>query len=374
MLPDDSLSVSEFIDLVNQTFELAYPIINIIGELANFKISKNKWVYFDLKDEDSTLRFFGTVYSLKQPLEDGMMIKVTCNPRMHHTYGFSMQVQNIKLVGEGSIKRAAELLQVKLSREGLFDVDKKRPIPYPPTSVALITSGQSAAYHDFVKIINNRWRGVNIDLFDVQVQGELAVSQITQAIKLVGASKSRYDVLVVVRGGGSPEDLAAFSSENVTRAVASSRIPTLVAIGHEIDISLAELAADRRASTPSHAAEQLVPDRRAILSNLKQNKVYLNKRINEHIKTSLVSLELISESVFIVARDRVGEKITKLSHQIELLKAYDPKLVLERGYSIVRRDGRVLRSSENLSINDLLGIHFAKGSVISQVEKINKEV
>lgn len=373
MLPNDNFSVSEFIDLVNQTFEIAYPIINIVGELANFKVSKNRWVYFDLKDETSTLRFFGTVYSLKQPLEDGMMLKVSCNPRMHHAYGFSMQVQNIELVGEGAIKRAAELLQVKLSKEGLFDMDKKRPIPYPPTSIALITSGQSAAYHDFIKIINSRWRGVSINLVDVQVQGELAISQITHAIKGVGSSDSKFDVLVITRGGGSPEDLAAFNSEEVTRAVASSKVPTLVAIGHEIDISLAELAADRRASTPSHAAEQLVPDKRVVLRNLKQNKIYLDNRVDEFIKISLTNIELIGERIFELAKDRVNESVTKLYHQNDLLRAYNPKLVLERGYSIVRREGRVVRSSRDLSVNNLIDINFSKGSVISQVKNI-KEV
>src|SRR5579872_1525695 len=153
MFNDDGISVSEFIDLVNQTFEYAYPIVKIVGELTNFRVSKNKWLYFDLKDENSSLKFFGTVYNLKGPLEDGMLLRVTATPKMHNLYGFSMNVMDIEPVGEGSLKRAAELLQVKLAQEGLFDEAKKRPIAYPPQRIGLITSYQSAAYHDFLKIV-----------------------------------------------------------------------------------------------------------------------------------------------------------------------------------------------------------------------------
>jgi exodeoxyribonuclease VII large subunit len=196
MFNEEGFSVSEFIELVNQTFELAYPVVNIIGELANLKISKNKWIYFDLKDENSSLKFFGTVYQLKDPLEEGMMLKVSSRPNLHNIYGFSMQVQNISLVGEGSIKRAAEILQIKLTKEGIFDVNKKRQLPYPPSKIGLITSSQSAAYHDFIKIINNRWRGIEINLYDVQVQGEAAPYQILQALEYFNNYPNNLGVVV----------------------------------------------------------------------------------------------------------------------------------------------------------------------------------
>ena len=251
------LSVSEFLAVFNQVIENAFGGVIIVGELANFRVSKNRWVYFDLKDDESIVSFFGSVYQLPGPLEDGMMLKVRGTPRHHNLYGFKVNFTSIIPAGEGSIKKAAELLMAKLQKEGLFDLARKRRLPYPPEKIALVTSKQSAAYADFTKIIDTRWQGLTIELIDVQVQGEAAPGQIAAAIDQFNSEAELAGALVVIRGGGSPEDFAAFSTEQVTRAVASSRIPTLVAIGHEIDLSLAEMAADSQASTPSNAAEIL---------------------------------------------------------------------------------------------------------------------
>jgi exodeoxyribonuclease VII large subunit len=370
MFDEQAVTVSEFVAALNQTFETMCPIINIIGELANFRVSKNKWVYFDLKDEYSSLKFFGSVFQLIGPLEDGMMLKVTSSPHLHNNYGFSMQIHNIELVGEGTLKRAAELLQIKLTKEGIFDMDRKRELPYPPSKIALVASGQSAAYHDFVKIINNRWRGLEISFIDVQVQGEIAPSQIVQAINYFNVHSDNIDVLVLTRGGGSPEDLAAFNTEEVTRAVAASKIPTLVAIGHEIDISLAELAADKRASTPSHAAEVLVPDIRVIEANIKNSRNYLNVRTKEYI--GLVSQELKQQTKDLskLTNDLLADFTKAITHRKEILRAYNPEAILDRGYSVVRKNGKVIRSSALLKINDILDISLAKGSVSSQVKGV----
>jgi exodeoxyribonuclease VII large subunit len=371
MFNEEGFSVSEFIELVNQTFELAYPVVNIIGELANLKISKNKWIYFDLKDENSSLKFFGTVYQLKDPLEEGMMLKVSSRPNLHNIYGFSMQVQNISLVGEGSIKRAAEILQIKLTKEGIFDVNKKRQLPYPPSKIGLITSSQSAAYHDFIKIINNRWRGIEINLYDVQVQGEAAPYQILQALEYFNNYPNNFDVLVIIRGGGSPEDLAAFSTESVTRAVSSSKVPTLVAIGHEIDVSLAELAADIRASTPSNAAELLVPDKKIVINNLKSISKYLDRRVKESISLEESFLKSQSKQLNELINHRINILTNELHHKRELLTAYDPMRTLKRGFSIVRKDGMIIRSTKNLSINDVLDINLAEGDIEASISGIN---
>jgi exodeoxyribonuclease VII large subunit len=268
MLPDSmvEVSVSEFVALLNQTLEYAYPSVTIVGELANFRVSRNKWVYFDLKDDNASVKFFGSVYQLPGPLEDGMLLKVRGVPRLHNLYGFSVNIAQIQPTGEGSIKKAAQLLQAKLAKEGLFDESRKRPLPYPPARLGLIAAKQSAAYADFVKILNARWRGMAVEHIDVQVQGEAAPAQLVAAIEQFNSHVEPPAALVIIRGGGSAEDLAAFSTEVVTRAVAASRVPTLVAIGHEVDLSLAELAADRRASTPSNAAELLVPDRQHVLA------------------------------------------------------------------------------------------------------------
>lgn len=189
--------VSDFVAYLNQTLEAAYPYVTIEGELSNFKVSRNRWVYFDLKDEGASVRFFGTIYSLPGPLEDGMIVRVSGNPRMHPQYGFSVNVQTITPVGEGSLRRAADLLAAKLQAEGLFAPERKRVLPYPPQRIALITAGNSAAYADFLKIVQARWGGIVVEHFDVQVQGEPAVAQIASAIAAANALSEPPDVLVL---------------------------------------------------------------------------------------------------------------------------------------------------------------------------------
>src|SRR5579864_1836422 len=194
------VSVSEFVALLNQTLEFAYPNVTIAGELSDFRVSKNKWVYFNLKDEFASVKFFGSVYQLPGPLEDGLLLEVRGMPQLHPLYGFSVNVQNIRPVGEGSIRRAAALLQAKLAREGLFDESRKRPLPYPPQHIGLITSSEAAAYSDFMKILNARWQGLTIDFIDVAVQGEQAVGQIVEAIEHFNTLAEPPEVLVITRG------------------------------------------------------------------------------------------------------------------------------------------------------------------------------
>jgi exodeoxyribonuclease VII large subunit len=262
MISDPVFSVSDAIAVINQTFDSVYPTMTVVGELANFNISKNRWVYADLKDDSAKMRLFGTIFQLPGPLEDGMQLEIVGEPRLHPQFGFSLNIRSIRPVGEGSIKKAANLLQEKLEKEGLFSEIRKRPVPYAPIRVGLIASEESAAYFDFIKILNARWQGVEVELYNSVVQGDSAVESLVSAISFFNQESEPVEVLVMIRGGGSADDLSAFSSEQVVRAVASSRIPTAVAIGHEVDISLAELAADLRASTPSNAAELLFPDKK----------------------------------------------------------------------------------------------------------------
>ncbi len=366
----EDLSVSEFIAVLNNYLDESFPLINIVGELANFKISKNKWLYFDLKDEKSSLKFFGSIYKLKKPIEEGMLLRVSCTPHLHSNYGFSMQVVVIEPFGEGSIQKANQLLADKLAKEGLFDPDNKRLLMYPPGQIGLITSAQSAAYSDFYKILNERWAGVNINLYDVQVQGEAASPQIIQAIDYFNNQKVKVDVLVLIRGGGSPDDLAVFNDEKLTRKIASSKIPTLVAIGHEIDVSLAELAADKRASTPSNAAELLVPDKKIIKQELNNNLKILNTRIEDFFFNSNENLLLKEKSLEELVTNNIEVINRNLINKQRILKAYNPKINLKRGYSIIRLKSKVLNSSKLLKKNDKLAIEFYDGKIESKVEKI----
>jgi exodeoxyribonuclease VII large subunit len=373
MNEDVAFTVSEFVAILNQTLEYAYPGVTVTGELANFKVSKNRWVYFDLKDDGASVRFFGTVYQLPGPLEDGMMVAVRGVPRLHQQYGFSVTVQSIKPVGQGSIKKAAAMLEAKLAAEGLFDPARKRALPYPPRRICLITSAESAAYRDFMKVLGARWGGMDITLIDVQVQGDAAPAQLVAAIEQCNQLAEPPDVLVVTRGGGSAEDLQAFSTEQVTRAVASSRIPTLVAIGHEIDSSLAELAADQRASTPSNAAELLSPDRRAMASQIRSYRSHMAQRALQVVHANRQSLityrDRLSDTVIAV----VGQAERQLGMRRQLLAAYNPDTALQRGYAVVRRDQTVMRSARDVQVGDELVVTFQDGKVTAVTKGVTIE-
>jgi exodeoxyribonuclease VII large subunit len=371
-MEDFTVSVSEFVALVNETFDIAFPAVTIVGELANFRVSKNRWVYFDLKDEDASVKFFGTVYMLPGPLEDGMVLQVRGTPRMHPLYGFSVTAQNIRPVGEGAIKRASDLLQAKLAAEGLFDAERKRTLPVIPERIGLIASRESAAYIDFMKIINARWGGLVIEFIDVQVQGDVAPAQVVSALQQFNQLQSPPEVVVITRGGGSAEDLQAFSTEQVTRAVALSRIPTMVAIGHERDISLAELAADVRASTPSNAAELLVPDRQQVLAHVQLTARNLHTEITEIITREKDELDrAVQQSTQAINRLLQQSQETAGRYK-RLLSVLSPEAALKRGYALVRRGKQVVRSVANVAAQDGLDIQLVDGTIHAEVIQVTQ--
>lgn len=369
-----TLGVSEFVAVYNQTLETAYPRVTIVGELAQFRVSRNRWVYFDLKDATASVKFFGTVYQLPGPLEEGMLIRVQGQPRLHPLYGFSVNIQTVQPAGEGSIRRAADLLQRKLTQEGLFDPARKRPLPYPPARIGLITSRQSAAYADFVKIIHARWPDIAIQHIDVQVQGEAAPAQIAAAIETCNTLPEPPEVLVLIRGGGSAEDLAAFSTEQVTRAVAASRIPTLVAIGHEVDLSLAELAADQRASTPSNAAELLVPDRGDMIARLRLQRQQLDQLGIQRVRDAQESLVVARAELSTYATQQIAKRRQHIQSQMRLLEAYNPNAILQRGYAVVRQvNGDVVRHAKQLKTGAIVHIQLADSSIAAKIESVKEQ-
>ncbi len=367
------LGVSEFVAFVNQTLEIAYPFIEVEGELANFRVSKNKWVYFDLKDETASVRCFGTIYALPGPLEDGMLIRIAGSPRLHPLYNFSFNFQSIMPVGEGSIRRAADLLTAKLEAEGLFDSARKRRLPYPPQRIALITAGSSAAYADFTKIAAARWGGLQIEHYDVLVQGEQSPGQIVTALKQANEAVVLPDVIVLVRGGGSADDLATFSDERVVRAVASSRVPTLVAIGHEIDISLAELAADMRASTPSNAAELLLPDKKEELRHLKKTRAQLDEAMRLSVRAKKDGLQHMRQRLDEYLQQNLAAAERQIRSVQDLLAAYDPNRPLQQGYAMVQRGGYLIARATNLIAGDTVELLFADGTAGAHIIDIHKK-
>jgi exodeoxyribonuclease VII large subunit len=284
-----------------------------------------------------------------------MLLKVRGVPRLHERYGFNVVFNSISPTGSGSIKRANELLVAKLESEGLFAPERKRSLPYPPNKVGLITSYKSAAFTDFKRILNNRWSGVEVDCYDVNVQGDQAPGEIIQAIDFFSSLSIPPEALVVIRGGGSPEDLATFNNEQVVRAVAGSRVPTLVAIGHESDVSLAELAADARASTPSNAAEIIVPDKKVIIHQLQKLPEQLSDYVEGKVRRSSGILGDVKNQMAELAKARINRELTSLERRLGLIKALSPKDILKRGFAIVRRghtvsDGHGLKPGSIVTI------------------------
>lgn len=362
-------SVTDFVAICNQILDTSFGAVQITGELAHFKISKNKWVYFDLKDDYCTLRFFGTIYNLPGPLEDGMMLTVLGTPQLHPKFGFSITVRSIQLSGEGTIKKASQLLEQQLAKEGLFAIERKRMVPYPPSTIGLITSAESAAYADFIKIISKRWTGLEITLSDVQVQGDDAPRQIVAAINGFNKQAVPPDVLVITRGGGSADDLQAFSSEQVTRAVAASRVPTVAAVGHENDVALAELAADKRASTPSNAAELLVPDKKQEIERLGQTLASLEKEALAVVANTKNQHGLLNKEIAQSIADRLRDFTQGLSHQAVSLELLNPASVLKRGYVMVKQAERYIQKVGQIDYNKMIELQFQDGVVSANIEK-----
>ena len=365
-----TFTVSEFVAAINQTLNTAYPTVEVEGEVSSFNINQGKFVFFDLKDEEASVGCFMMAFALRVPLEDGMKVKITATPKLTDKGRFSLTVKKIELSGEGTLKRAYELLKAKLDKEGLFDLARKRPLPEYPVNVGVISSVDSAGYKDFQKIADELWGGVNFQVAHVQVQGEKAPDQIISAIKYMNELSDLPEVLVIVRGGGSLEDLAAFNDELITREIASSRIPTLVGVGHEVDVTLAGLAADVRASTPSNAAQLLLPDRREVLGRLElmtsRAEASITTMIDGKRKELVLRIEQYLEAL-------ISDSESMLSGLVRTIKAYDPKEALRRGYSIARMGGVVLKSGKAVKVGDAVVLELSDTMLNTEVKNVSEK-
>lgn len=330
------LSVSEFIELTNQTLENAFPSVGIEGEVSSFKVNQGKYVFFDLKDEEGSIGCFMTVWQLRTPIEDGMKVIVSGVPKLTKWGKFSLTVRAVRPSGEGSIRRSFEILKSKLEKEGLFAEERKRPLPVIPRRIAVISSTQAAGYADFMKILNDRWGGLDVLVAHVQVQGESAPDQIIRALEYFNSQSELPDLVAIVRGGGSADDLSVFNDEKLVRAIATSRIPTVVGVGHEVDTSLADLVADVRAATPSNAAQIIVPDKNEILRRVKTQIESLLPKVSRAIDSYNVQLD--SEIGSIIEKMILRHAFLKreLEHRQRVLAELDPGRVLSRGYAIIR--------------------------------------
>ena len=334
----ENLSPTEFVAYVNQTLEYAYSSVTMVGEVSEFKVNQSKWVFFNVKDEETSVPCFMTLWSLSQPIEDGMKVVVRGVPKITKWGKFSFTVSKVAPVGEGSLKKAFEMLKKKLADEGLFDVSKKRPLPEEITKIGVISSTQAAGYHDFVKIINSRWGGIKVLTAHTQVQGLDAPEQMIKALKYFN-EQTDVQVIALIRGGGSKDDLACFNDEALVRAVAASKIPVICGIGHEVDESLCDLACDVRASTPSNVAELLTRDRKT-------------EKIAEKLD---MILQKINSEIRVLENELFQKK--------RMIETLNPENILKQGYAILAGD---------ISVGSVVKITTLEQEIEAEILKIKK--
>ena len=417
------LPVSKFIQYINEAIS-TFSNAKVEGEVSDFRITRNKWVGFDLKDEeDEQILPCFTTYSLFKSmgmddvLEDGMRVHVRGDVKVRKKGNFSMFMKEIDLAGEGTLKKAYEKLKKKLKKEGLFKEERKRPISQFPQNIGIITSSEARAYGDFLKVLEDRMGGINIYHIPVHVQGKNAIPEIVAAFSKFDQlyQDLDLDLIVLTRGGGSLEDLQAFNSEDVARSVFSSEVPVVCGVGHEDDVTLAGLTADLRASTPSNAAELIVRHRRQVLADIdsfvykmrsninnildKKNKIidrFMNKgirfvsdkekelshllfafkhkinRYKKEIEDKKELLDRAGKSFISNIEQKVESNRSKIEQSKKLLKSYSPESILNRGYSIVKKGNSIVSNVEQLQKQDEVSVKMSKGGFKGEVRELLK--
>jgi exodeoxyribonuclease VII large subunit len=391
------LTVSELTAQIKEVLEGCFPRVWVSGEISNFSRSSSGHCYLTLKDGDAQLRaviWRTNAGRSRVELHDGLEVICQGYLDVYPARGsYQLVIQQIEPKGLGALERALRKLRERLAAEGLFDAARKRPLPRFPRRIALVTSPTGAAVRDFLEVLRRRWRGVDVLLVPVRVQGEGAAAEIAHGIATVNQLAMPVDVLVVGRGGGSLEDLWAFNEEAVVRAIVASRIPVVSAVGHEIDVTLADLAADVRALTPSEAAERVVPAEEELVATLRRQEQRLATCLRGRALSARTGLEALAarrvfrrpqERINLLAR-RVDELQSRLarstSGRLERtralvlakaahLESLSPLAVLARGYSLTQRadDGRLVTSAAGVAIGERLLTRLAQGEVTSRVE------
>ncbi len=374
--------------------------VQVTGEISNFKRYPSGHCYFTLKDGEAALKcvmFAGRARYLRFQPVNGNKVVASGQISVYERDGvYQLYVSSMSPQGAGALLEAYEKLKAKLAAEGLFAMERKRPLPLLPKRVGIVTSPAGAAVHDVITVSRRRDPGVKLYLYPVKVQGDGAAEEIVRAIRFFNENHLA-DVLIVGRGGGSIEDLWAFNEEPVVRAVAASEIPVVSAVGHETDFTLCDFAADRRAATPSQAAEIVAPDvesyRNGIAAMIAHGRDVLEKRISEERRRlSAVEGSWVfrhPERLFADEAQRLDQAMQKLvkgieeqqkekSRQLSLaaakLQALSPLSVLVRGYSITqKRDRSVVKSVNDVAPGEPIMTRLSDGALISVVQQVRRK-
>ena len=418
-MPEWILEVSDLNEYVRASLNAdpALRSLRLRGEISNFKRHSSGHWYFTLKDE--RCRISAVMFrqnAMRQSIRpmDGMSVVVSGQVSLYAESGtYQIYCESMRPDGVGTLYQQFEALKAKLRAEGLFDQARKQPIPYRPRKIAVVTSRTGAVLHDIRKVSAQRDPGVPLVLLPVQVQGVGAAEEIAAAIRRAGKLPG-VDVIITGRGGGSMEDLWAFNEEIVARAIAESPIPVISAVGHETDVTIADFAADARASTPSNAAEMAVPDRREIIEGLRDIRRHLTdaatamvqdrrytlltlQRRMEAVRPEqrIAALTARLESIRLRMNNAVDAQLPAFAHRIGMagmrldsamdkqlalrqekivrakarLTALNPSAVLERGYALVMDGDRVVSSADKANAINQMTLRFHDGSVAVERRK-----
>lgn len=375
--------------------------VSVVGEISNLKFHGTGHVYFTLKDETSKISCFLAAEYLKDlryELSDGLEVVANGYIFLYERGGsYSLNVREISVEGVGNLTAAFERLKEKLSKEGLFDEKYKKPIPYFPQKIAVVTSETGAAVRDIIKIIKSRNNIVDVLVYPCLVQGPGAAAEISAAIGEVNRLFPETDVIIVGRGGGSMEELWAFNEEIVARSIFASKIPVISAVGHETDFTIADFVADKRAETPTAAAQMAAPDIAALkeyVADAKENLIHIMEQLikymelrvtNNSIGALSVSLNhklllsaMKTETLYKEIKGVLSARLAEWASQAERLKtgldALNPRNIMDRGYAaIVDREGKLAGSVNRFDIGDDLTAVMKDGEIQCKVSDVRRD-
>jgi exodeoxyribonuclease VII large subunit len=372
-LGSELCTVSELTALIKLTLEEGFSDVALRAEVSNLSRPKSGHVYFALKDEGASIRavlWKRDAQRVVFKLEDGLAVRVWGRVTVYAPRGdYQLVVRKIEPEGIGALELAFRQTVARLAAEGLFDPARKRPLPRFPRRIIVVTSPTGAAVRDFLHVVARRWRGVEILVAPAKVQGLGAAAELAAGIALANRVAGA-DLVVLARGGGSLEDLWAFNEEVVARAIVASRLPVVSAVGHEVDVTIADLAADLRAPTPSAAGELCVPEMEAVRTELEHLSERLTRAGQAHLDRARAQLNLLAERARRALRRDLDGRRHGLARLAAALEALSPLGVLARGYSVTfKADGATLvRSAGDARPGDLIQTRLASGRILSRVE------
>lgn len=392
--PTRVLTVTELNRLAKNVLERSFPLFWIMGEISNMTRAASGHWYFSMKDTGAQVRcvmFRGRNSYLDWVPKEGDKVEARALVTLYEARGdFQLTVEFLQRAGLGALFEAYERLRTKLDAEGLFDARLKKPIPEHPRQIGIVTSPDAAALHDVLTTLRRRMPSIPVVLYPTPVQGKGAATLIANAINQAN-ERAECDVLIICRGGGSIEDLWQFNEEIVARAIAASRIPTISGVGHESDFTIADFAADRRAATPTAAAELASPDRATLLRTLQQLDQNLSRQLNYILSRRMQQLDFLARRL-LSPLQQVTHKISHLSqlnlrlqagilqrlqhqqqHLVRLeqnLSHLNPQAVLQRGYALVHTvEGKLVRTHQQLSTGQDVRLTLGEGQAEAQVTK-----